>query len=92
MKNAGRSKRFIFGLWAGIAIITCLAAILGYTVYADLPDSVVAATIAIAAGAILTMLSDTMIPEAFENGHNVIGIITVIGFLTAFMLSKLSET
>lgn len=91
MKKSGRSKLFIFGVWGGIAILTSLAAILGYTVFSHLSPVIVAATLAIAAGAILTMLSDTMIPEAFEKGHNVIGIITVIGFLTAFMLSKLSE-
>jgi ZIP family zinc transporter len=37
------------------------------------------------------MLSDTMIPEAFESAHNCAGLITVIGFLSAFVLSKLSE-
>ncbi|MFD0793431.1 ZIP family metal transporter [Mucilaginibacter litoreus] len=90
MRNAGRSKLFVFGIWGGIAILTGLASIAGYTVFSHLSPAIMAATIAIAAGAILTMLSDTMIPEAFEKGHNVIGVITVVGFLTAFLLSKLS--
>jgi len=42
----------------------------------------------VAAGAILAMLSSTMIPEAFEEGHNFVGLITVIGFLAAFILTK----
>jgi ZIP family zinc transporter len=92
MKKAGRSKLFIFGVWGGIAIITSIASILGYSVFAHLSETVIAATIAVAAGAILTMLADTMIPEAFEEGHNIIGVITVIGFLSAFLLSKLSTT
>lgn len=91
MKNAGRSKLFIFGVWGAIAILTGIASVLGYSVFANLSPTINAATIAFAAGAILTMLADTMIPEAFEKGHNVIGIITVVGFLSAFMLSKLSE-
>lgn len=91
MKDAGRSKLFIFGVWGIIAILTSIASVLGYTVFSRLPDTIVAATIAVAAGAILAMLADTMIPEAFEKGHNIIGIITVIGFLTAFVLSKLAE-
>ncbi|GGB84168.1 ZIP family metal transporter [Dyadobacter sediminis] len=90
MKDAGRSKLFIFGVWGIIAILTGIASVLGYSVFSQLPHTIVAATIAVAAGAILTMLSDTMIPEAFEKGHNIIGIITVIGFLTAFVLSKLA--
>ncbi|WP_229425049.1 hypothetical protein [Massilia sp. Se16.2.3] len=48
-----------------------------------------AATTAVAAGAILAMLVDTMIPEAFEEAHDFAGLITVAGFLAAFALSKL---
>jgi len=49
----------------------------------------IAATTAVAAGAILAMLADTMIPEAFETAHEYAGLITVAGFLCAFVLSKL---
>lgn len=48
----------------------------------------IAGTTAVAAGAILAMLADTMIPEAFETAHNFTGLITVAGFLAAFILSK----
>ena len=51
---------------------------------------VIAATTAVAAGAILAMLADTMIPEAFETAHEYAGLITVAGFLAAFILSKAS--
>ncbi|KQY00801.1 hypothetical protein ASD28_10420 [Massilia sp. Root133] len=40
-------------------------------------------------GAILAMLVDTMIPEAFEVAHDFAGLITVAGFLAAFALGKL---
>jgi ZIP family zinc transporter len=50
---------------------------------------VIAATQAVAAGAILAMIADTMIPEAFELVHDYAGLITVAGFLAAFVLSKL---
>ncbi len=48
-----------------------------------------AATTAVAAGAILAMLADTMIPEAYESAHEAAGLITVLGFLASFMLTKL---
>jgi ZIP family zinc transporter len=51
----------------------------------------VAATIAIAGGAILAMLADTMMPEAYEHAHDAAGMITVTGFLIAFLLSKLQQ-
>ncbi len=89
MKKSGRSKTFIFGTWVIIATVTAIGAIAGYSIFSNLSDSVISFTLAIAAGAILTMLADTMIPEAFDKGHNWVGIITVIGFLTAFILTKL---
>lgn len=89
MKSAGRSAAYIFGLWSGIAAISGLAAWIGYVAVAGLGDAVVAATQAVAAGAILAMIADTMIPEAFEVAHDFAGFITVAGFLAAFALSKL---
>lgn len=87
MKKANRSKAYIFGVWGGIAVISGLAALLGYTVFSQLSEEVIAATTALAAGAILAMISDTMIPEAFEVTHDYTGLITALGFLTAFVLS-----
>ncbi len=52
-------------------------------------DNVIAAATATAAGAILSMLADTMIPEDFEEAHDFAGLITVAGFLAAFVLTKL---
>ncbi|HJV83877.1 MAG TPA: ZIP family zinc transporter [Noviherbaspirillum sp.] len=89
MKKAGRSRLYIFGLWFGIAIICGVASWIGYAVFSNFSDDVIAATNAVAAGAILTMLADTMIPEAFESAHNFSGLITVLGFLAAFVLSKM---
>lgn len=89
MKKAGRSVAYVFGVWAGIAIISAIAALLGYAVFRDFSAEVVAATTATAAGAILAMLADTMIPEAFEQAHDLAGLITVAGFLVSFVLSKL---
>jgi ZIP family zinc transporter len=89
MKKAGRSAAYIFGLWTGIAVISGAAALLGYVIVGDLGAGVVAATDAVAAGAILAMIADTMIPEAFEANHDYAGLVTVIGFLIAFGLSHL---
>lgn len=90
MKKAGKSAIYIFGIWIGIAFASAISAIVGYTVFSGFSPAVVAATTAIAAGAILAMLVDTMIPEAFEVAHDFAGLITVLGFLAAFALEKLS--
>jgi ZIP family zinc transporter len=89
MKKAGRSKKYIFSLWTTICIISGIASLTGYAIFSHFSPGVNSAILAIAAGAILAMISDTMIPEAFEFAHNYTGLITVIGFLSAFILSKL---
>jgi ZIP family zinc transporter len=90
MKKAGRSRRYVFLLWGGIAVSSGIAALLGYSLFSQFPPEVTAATIALAAGAILSMLADTMIPEAFETVHNFTGLITVLGYLVAFVLNRLA--
>ncbi len=45
--------------------------------------------LAFAAGAILTMLADTMMPEAFEHGGKLVGVVTTFGFALAFAISAL---
>lgn len=89
MKKAGRSAAYIFGVWGAIAIASGIASLIGYTLFQGYSADVVAATTAIAAGAILSMLVDTMIPEAFEETHDFAGLVTVAGFLAAFVLSKM---
>jgi ZIP family zinc transporter len=91
MKQAGRSPRFIFGVWTGIAVISSIAALIGYALVSHFAPEWIAAITAFAAGAILAMLADTMIPEAYEEAHNFTGLITVIGFLSAFVLSRILE-
>jgi ZIP family zinc transporter len=89
MKRAKRSAGYVFGLWGGITAISGLAAAMGALLFRHSSPGVIAATIATAAGAILAMLADTMIPEAFAETHDWAGFITVLGFLAAYLLSKL---
>jgi zinc transporter, ZIP family len=59
-------------------------------IYAGASEDVVAAIQAFAAGAILTMLASTMMPEAYEEGGPVVGLVTAAGFLLSFILSHLA--
>lgn len=88
MRQAGRPAGYVFGIWAGIAAASSLAAVVGYTVFHRFAPEMLAATTAVAAGAVLAMVVDTMIPEAFEETHDFAGLIVVGGFLAAFALSK----
>lgn len=90
MKKSGRSVGYVFSVWIVIAAACGLSSLAGYTLFDEFSPFVVAATTAVAAGAMLTMIVDTMIPEAFSKTHNWAGLIAVSGFLTSFMLSELA--
>ncbi|MGM7667432.1 ZIP family metal transporter [Microbacterium sp. A93] len=91
MKKAGRSPKSIFGIWGTIAVVSALSAAAGYMLLGSAPDAVIAVITAIAGGAILTMIADTMIPEAFEIAHAWTGLITSAGFLLAAAISWLGD-
>ncbi|HET9955635.1 MAG TPA: hypothetical protein VFQ61_14070 [Polyangiaceae bacterium] len=88
MKRAGRSAAYVFGVWGSIALISGLAALIGYVVFRNGSPVAVAATSAVAAGAILAMVVDTMVPESFAEEHELTGLVAGLGFLTAFALSR----
>jgi zinc transporter, ZIP family len=90
MKAEGKSAAFVFLLWAGIALLSGAAALGGYLAFEGVHPAAVASVQALAAGAILAMIVDTMVPEAFEGTQDYAGLIAVAGFLAAFLLSKLS--
>lgn len=89
MKKAGHSTVRILGLWGGVVAASTVAALFGYLFLDGVSENLVAAIQAFAAGAILTMLASTMMPEAYEEGGEAVGLVTTVGFLLAFILSRL---
>ncbi|GAA3742438.1 ZIP family zinc transporter [Spinactinospora alkalitolerans] len=89
MKRAGRGAGYVFGVWGGIALASGLSALMGGLLLEGAPPTAIAVITAVAAGAILAMVADTMIPEAFERAHVVTGLIATLGFLTAFSIERI---
>jgi len=88
MKANGRSARYVFGVWVGIAVASGVAGMSGALFLEGAAPETVAVITAVAAGAILAMVADTMIPEAFERAHLYSGLICTIGFISAFAISR----
>ncbi|HYJ76759.1 MAG TPA: ZIP family metal transporter, partial [Kineosporiaceae bacterium] len=88
LRKAGHSARWILGLWTAVALVSALSAAIGYAALGGASPAVIAVIQAFAAGAILTMLADTMMPEAFEHGGSAAGLVTSLGFTLAFLLSR----
>jgi zinc transporter, ZIP family len=70
MRSAGRSAGYIFGLWSAIAVLSGLASAAGAAFLGGAPPGIVGTVDAVAAGALLTMVVNTMIPEAVEGDRN----------------------
>lgn len=90
LQKAGHSKRWILGLWTAVAVVSAIAAAVGYAALEGADPAVVGTIQAFAAGAILTMLVDTMLPEATHHGGAMTGLVTVLGFTLAFLLGRAS--
>jgi ZIP family zinc transporter len=88
MKRNGRGAAYVFGVWGGIAVASGVAGLLGVLALQGASDQTIAVITAIAAGAILAMVADTMIPEAFERTHAYAGLIATVGFILAFAIER----
>ena len=90
MKQAGTPARRILTLWAGAVALSGLAAMLG-SLLANYANAWVLGTAqSLAGGAILSMLSSTMMPEAYELGGSSGTFSTIAGFLVGFWVVTLS--
>ena len=85
----GWAKGRILVMWTAIAIISGLASMAGYGLFQDSSPNTVAFVLTFAAGAILTMLADTMMPHAYAFGGNLVGVVTTLGFATALLIHAL---
>ncbi|HET9185407.1 MAG TPA: hypothetical protein VFN82_04615 [Solirubrobacterales bacterium] len=90
MAEAGRPREAILRLWLLVAAICALATVVGYLAADAVGGNGKAAIDGFAAGALLVMLIDSMIPDARADAGRGAGLITVLGFALAATLSSLS--
>jgi len=88
LSDEGHRPRFAIGVWVIVALASGLAAGIGNALLAGMSPGLVGGVQAYAGGAILAMLATTMMPEAFDNGGDAVGLATVFGFAVAFLLAR----
>jgi zinc transporter, ZIP family len=89
LSKAGWKGSQILWLWVLVTVVAGLSSLAGYALLQDASANPVAFVLAFAGGAVLTMLADTMMPEAFQHGGRLVGVFTTVGFGIAFALSTL---
>jgi ZIP family zinc transporter len=87
LKASGWSARKLFGMWTAVAIVAGLSSLIGYAAFDGASTESVAFVLAFAGGALLTMLIDTMVPEAFKLNGAVTGLLVTLGFGIAYAIS-----
>ena len=92
MRAGGWSRTKIFLLWSTIAVVCAVASAAGYALLGGASDFVLAVVQAFAGGAILMMLANTMIPEAYERAGKLAGVATVLGFAVAVWVVVLEHS
>jgi zinc transporter, ZIP family len=83
----GRTRRFAVTLLAAIGLALALATVLGGTVLADASPELIGTSQAIAAGAVLAVVSIAVIPHAFEEVSSLVAMATMAGFIVGYLLS-----
>ena len=86
---SGWAKGRILVMWTAIALVSGVASMAGYGLFQNSSPGVVAFVLTFAAGAILTMLADTMMPQAYAYGGNLVGVVTTLGFASALLIHTL---
>ena len=87
MRDTGKSVRWTIGVWALVAVVSAAAAAIGYAAFSSAGGDVVAFIDAFAAGAILVLLADDLLPKAHGETDKVVGLATALGFALAALLS-----
>jgi ZIP family zinc transporter len=84
---SGRSWRFALTVLAAIGLALAFSTVLGGTVLADASDTLIGTAEAVAAGAVLAVVSISVIPYAFDEVRGDVAIATMLGFIGGYMLS-----
>ena len=89
MRQQGMSYKRILFMWTSLMILTGIGAALGSLFFVDASPTSFALIEGLAAGAMLTMIAETMLPEAYFKGGSVVGMSTLCGFLAAIFFKTL---
>lgn len=89
LKRDGYGKRTLLTMWLIVVLLASLSSLLGFSLLQDASTSILSFISAFAAGGIMAMVASTMMPEAFEEGGAIVGLIASLGLLCSLLLSHI---
>ena len=91
MRLASRSSAYVLSLWGAITLGTAATTALAFYFLSDLGSEATAILKAYGAGALIAMVAETLIPEAFHNGPRYSGVLAAAGFAALILLGELAR-
>jgi ZIP family zinc transporter len=91
LRSGGRPRATILRLWLGVAVVLTVATAIGFGIADSAPDELLGGVNGFAAGALIVMLVDSMIPEATRQAGRTTGLVTTLGFALAAGLSGIAS-
>ena len=88
MREQGRSKVFVIGVWTATAVLLAAAVVIGNGALKGLSEELLAVMLSFAGGAVLASLADTLMPDAYREGGRLVAFATAAGFLLSFLISQ----
>ncbi|MGB5538247.1 MAG: hypothetical protein WBN08_20370, partial [Thiogranum sp.] len=89
MQQQGFSVTRIITMWTSLMLLTGMGAALGSLFFIGAGDLALSLIEGLAAGAMLTMIAQTLLPDAYFKGGSIIGLATLMGFLTALFFKSI---
>lgn len=87
LAKSGWTRTRVARMWGSVVVLCGIAAAVGYFAAEVDPDATGAHAAAFAAGGLLTMLTNSLIPFAYERGDELTGFWMVVGFSVSYMFS-----
>ena len=87
MRNQGRPRTFVIGVWAATGVLLAAAVVVGNAVLSGASEELLAVLLSFAGGAVLASLADTLMPDAYQEGGPLVAFAMAAGFLLSFMIA-----
>lgn len=87
LRQSGWSSARLLAMWSAVVAVSVLGAVVGWWALGSMTGAQGAFALSFAGGALLVMVSDTLVPEAFELCGREAGLLTALGFALGFALS-----
>jgi zinc transporter ZupT len=89
MRAQGMSRTWGVAMWSGVLVVAGVSAMIGALALGGAPPDVFSFVEGVAGGAMLIVVAETLLPEAFEKGGSIVGMSTLLGFIVASLLGSI---